>query len=248
MHTCSENVIVGPVPSIVVEQVFESENENTKLEILLKSPIDVDKLQRDIKFEIFERILNDEIVSITQGDNTDQLYIADEIVENDCEDGVLLENGIFETEEKCDLSAFVDKNINAVNNALKMEISEDAQVGSLSETNTSLGGPSLPTFSLEIDFKRSQADALQQSLTVSPNQKGDLLTQRSPSEIPDSSEISVIQFKTENDSTLTFGLLSPRKKGSSQGKSKVEVFQCQYCEKKFTSEQVAQNHISTIHT
>ncbi|GBO38011.1 hypothetical protein AVEN_95660-1 [Araneus ventricosus] len=127
--------------------------------------------------------------------------------------------------------------VNCIENGetnLNGELPVDVQVGYLSTSIASLGDSSMPNFYLEVDFKFSQVNASQHSNASGSNQENESVFPHDPSGIPDSEEINIVQFKTENNSTLTVCSLSTNEKSSGLANSKVEVFHCKYCEKKFT--------------
>ncbi|GBN70912.1 hypothetical protein AVEN_212667-1 [Araneus ventricosus] len=109
--------------------------------------------------------------------------------------------------------------------------------------------PSLPNFSLEVDFKSSQITPIVKNEIedLESHVTQDLDLSQQSSDLPDSDEIGIIQFVTKNKSSLTISSLLPHERVCRSTTSTVEVFSCDYCEKKFTSESTAQAHIFDLH-
>ncbi|GBN69625.1 Retrovirus-related Pol polyprotein from type-2 retrotransposable element R2DM [Araneus ventricosus] len=112
---------------------------------------------------------------------------------------------------------------------------------------------SLPNFSLEVDFKSSQIPPItknenaEETDILESHVSQDLDLSQQSSGLPDSDEIGIVQFVTKNQSSLTIHSLLPHERVCHPITSKVEVFSCEYCEKKFTSETAAQAHIFDLH-
>ncbi|GBN94616.1 hypothetical protein AVEN_28278-1 [Araneus ventricosus] len=111
--------------------------------------------------------------------------------------------------------------------------------------------PSLPNFSLEIDFKSSRIPPIikneNEMEDLESHVPRDLYPSQQSSGLPDSDEIGIVQFVTKNQSSLTICSLLPHERACRPTTSTVEVFSCEYCEKKFTSESMAHAHIFDLH-
>ncbi|GBL72532.1 Retrovirus-related Pol polyprotein from type-1 retrotransposable element R2 [Araneus ventricosus] len=110
---------------------------------------------------------------------------------------------------------------------------------------------SIPNFSLEVDFKSSQIPPItkieKENDILESHVSQDLNLSQQSSGLPDSDEIGIVQFVTKNKSSLTIHSLLPHERVCHPTTSTVEVFSCEYCEKKFTSESAAQAHIFDLH-
>ncbi|GBN61156.1 hypothetical protein AVEN_257296-1, partial [Araneus ventricosus] len=111
--------------------------------------------------------------------------------------------------------------------------------------DTDLPEPSVPNFSLEIDFKNDQLKPVNSDIHVESHVDLDLNSSQESSGIPDPDEIQIVQFVTTNKSSLTIKSLLPHE--AIRHPTVIEVYSCEYCERKFTSEAATHAHIFDIH-
>ncbi|GBN73650.1 Retrovirus-related Pol polyprotein from type-1 retrotransposable element R2 [Araneus ventricosus] len=111
--------------------------------------------------------------------------------------------------------------------------------------DTDLLDLSVPNFSLEIDFKDEQLQPVGSDFQVESREDLELNTSQESSGIPDSDEIQIVQFVTANNSSLTITSLLPHE--AIRHPTVIEVYSCEYCERKFTSEAATHAHIFDIH-
>ncbi|GBN10119.1 hypothetical protein AVEN_156331-1, partial [Araneus ventricosus] len=109
--------------------------------------------------------------------------------------------------------------------------------------DTDLPEPSVPNFSLEIDFKNDQLQP-ENHATYSESH-ADLDSSQDSSGIPDSDEIQIVQFTTANNSSLTVKSFLPQE--VVRHPTVIDVFSCEYCERRFTSETATHAHIFDVH-
>ncbi|GBO37567.1 hypothetical protein AVEN_128866-1, partial [Araneus ventricosus] len=112
-----------------------------------------------------------------------------------------------------------------------------------SSNDTDLPEPSVPNFSLEIDFKNDQLQPENHVTYIESH--ADLDSSQDSSGIPDSDEIQIIQFTTANNSSLTVKSFLPQE--VVRHPTVIDVFSCEYCERKFTSETATHAHIFDVH-